>query len=293
MVIFTSMTQNFCIYSVGEVTHTKDWNFKVPGSIFWRIYKVTEGNSRVRIYNHEYKLSPGFFYLIPAFMAHEDILTSSFSHQYLHFKLEDPTIINEFRYSDIPFEIKSQPVLEMSMKRIREICKGFELTSSVPREYEQHSSYLYWTRRYESLSFADRLEVEAHLRILLSAFLKLSKRGEYKFNPRTLKARLYIDRHLADRISVQELAEISEMRTESFIRAFTKEFHITPLNYIIDSRIRKAKNLLLLSVYSIKEIAIKCGFESPSYFCQTFKKYTHQSPGNYRRSEGLGLKNGS
>ncbi|MEL6256927.1 MAG: helix-turn-helix transcriptional regulator, partial [Bacteroidota bacterium] len=55
-------------------------------------------------------------------------------------------------------------------------------------------------------------------------------------------------------------------------------------DYIIDYRIKEARKLLEDKDLSIKEIAYRTGFTSPSYFSTIFKSKMNVSPTNYRSS---------
>lgn len=56
------------------------------------------------------------------------------------------------------------------------------------------------------------------------------------------------------------------------------------INYFNEIRMEKAKKMLLSGVESINEIALKCGFESQSYFGKVFKKYTGFSPLEFKKN---------
>lgn len=48
--------------------------------------------------------------------------------------------------------------------------------------------------------------------------------------------------------------------------------------------ILEAKRLLLHSELNVNQIGYRLGFDDPSYFVKYFKKYTHQSPSEFRKS---------
>lgn len=277
------MSQPICIYSFGDVTHHSDWNFKVSGSLFWRIYLLTEGEAEMNIYGERRLLSPGHLYLIPAFVPHEDILDGEFRHFYLHFRLDDPYLNRITGKFDLAFEIPATPLLKDIFGRLAELLPGFELHTAFPQVYEREKSYITWTTRYENLPPSERIEAEGLVRVLLSSFIRESHRRPTVKNPRVAKGREFIDNNFKYPISIDSVASEVGMRTESFIRAFKLEFHQTPNSYLSEKRINKAKDLLLLTSLTIKEISAACGFRDPSYFCQAFKRNTSASPGEFRR----------
>lgn len=67
-------------------------------------------------------------------------------------------------------------------------------------------------------------------------------------------------------------------------RCFKAETGKTPLYYLTDLRIERAKQLLVTSVYdSIETVSGKCGFDDSFYFSTCFKKHTGMSPFQYRK----------
>lgn len=66
-------------------------------------------------------------------------------------------------------------------------------------------------------------------------------------------------------------------------RLFTEMTGSTPVVYITRVRLSKAKERLRTSGASILEIAMACGFDSASYFSNTFKKHFGVSPTEYRK----------
>jgi AraC-like DNA-binding protein len=65
-------------------------------------------------------------------------------------------------------------------------------------------------------------------------------------------------------------------------RIFAKETGEKLQDYIVRVRVEKAENLLRYSDVSIAEIAAYVNFPSQSYFGRVFRKYTGDTPGNYR-----------
>lgn len=256
----------------------------MPGSVFWRIYLLLDGSSMVRLNGRCHTLTPGHLYIIPAFTTHEDILQGTFVHKYIHFRLDDPILEEILDGYELPFEINADQLAYCIFERFDALCPDFILETCIPADYEKKSSYLYWTKRYLSLPIEVRLELENCVKLLISQFINKGKTVRYQNNREMLRVKGYIESHLTEDIHVSDLAALSNMRTESFIRAFHKAYKQTPHSYITEKRINEAKNLLLLTTLSIKEIAAKVGFKSASHFCMIFKKYTSFSPNGFRTS---------
>ncbi len=70
-----------------------------------------------------------------------------------------------------------------------------------------------------------------------------------------------------------------------FIRIFKEKTGLTPVQYQISARLKKACLMLTDTDMTVGEIAFMCGFSDPLYFSRVFKKKMGQSPIGYRKSE--------
>lgn len=97
------------------------------------------------------------------------------------------------------------------------------------------------------------------------------------------KARYYIQQHLCEKLSLEDIALQVDCSAEHLARSF-KKFHLkTIMNYITDERIKMAKELLIESNTKIKDIAESLGFCTVSHFCYIFKEKEHISPQQWRK----------
>lgn len=81
---------------------------------------------------------------------------------------------------------------------------------------------------------------------------------------------------------VSSLAKLCNLTNFRFIHKFKDITGLSPIQYLTDIRINKAKNLLLKSNLSISEISYIVGYINPLYFSRIFKKYTGHSPSIFR-----------
>ncbi len=102
--------------------------------------------------------------------------------------------------------------------------------------------------------------------------------------PNNLKRALgYINRNYSQPISLEELAEICNVSKQQMIRYFKKAFNMTPINYIIQFKVAKAKEFLYRNPeLTIKEISSELGFDNQHYFTRVFVKATGETPSEYR-----------
>lgn len=98
-------------------------------------------------------------------------------------------------------------------------------------------------------------------------------------------AKDYIDSHINNRLDLQKISREACLSPYHFLRLFKELFHITPHQYLLQERLKKALYLLRNSSSSIEDIARKVGFEDASSFGRLFKKRYYTTPSNYRPKE--------
>ncbi len=93
----------------------------------------------------------------------------------------------------------------------------------------------------------------------------------------------YIKNHYAERISLDELAELEHISKSYLSRKFKERTGLSVISYINRFRIERSRQFLMMSCLSIDEIAYQVGFDSPKYFHRVFKEITGESPAGFRR----------
>jgi AraC family transcriptional regulator len=92
----------------------------------------------------------------------------------------------------------------------------------------------------------------------------------------------YIEAHLDERLSLNVLAEEAAVSKFHFVTVFTKSVGATPHRHVRHLRMEAAAAMLRDTDKSVLEIALMCGFQSPSHFAATFRCHFAQSPSEYR-----------
>ena len=93
----------------------------------------------------------------------------------------------------------------------------------------------------------------------------------------------YIQSHLTDKLSVEEIAANAGYSASYFSHLFAEETGLSPYQFVVKSRIEHAQQLLKTTRQTVQEIAFQCGFNSAANFCYTFRKLVGTSPHEYRR----------
>ena len=93
----------------------------------------------------------------------------------------------------------------------------------------------------------------------------------------------YIDDHLGEPVSIDELAELLGCSKYYFLREFKKQVGVTPYQYLVTRRLAKAKTLLLAPRATIAGVAAALGFNDQSHFTRSFKKEFGITPGQFKK----------
>ena len=101
--------------------------------------------------------------------------------------------------------------------------------------------------------------------------------------PETIaRVRDYIDRHYAKPLTVPHLAQLAQLSTFHFIRAFRSETGVTPHQYLRARRIDRACELLVTTPMPVTEVCDAVGFQSLGSFSALFRRMTGEAPSAYR-----------
>lgn len=92
----------------------------------------------------------------------------------------------------------------------------------------------------------------------------------------------YIQDHLDRHISIDELVEVACMSKSSFYRHFSDEFDMSPLEYITQERVARARALLTDPSKTVAGVSHALGFSSTSYFIDMFKEHVGKTPKQYQ-----------
>ena len=94
---------------------------------------------------------------------------------------------------------------------------------------------------------------------------------------------LYIERHFAQRLTLDHLAEVSGVSVSKLCHDFRKQLGTSVVGYILDLRLTYARSFLRSSPEArTKDAALGCGFEDVSYFCKAYKKKFGLTPAQDR-----------
>jgi transcriptional regulator GlxA family with amidase domain len=98
-----------------------------------------------------------------------------------------------------------------------------------------------------------------------------------------LKIQIWLERHLASPILLEQLAERFGLSPRNLIRRFKDATEQTPIQYLQELRIEKAKLLLESSQAAFDQITLQVGYEDGNSFRRLFKQRVGLAPSAYRK----------
>jgi PAS domain S-box-containing protein len=93
----------------------------------------------------------------------------------------------------------------------------------------------------------------------------------------------YIETHYAERLTVENMAEVAQCSPRHFQRVFKRVFKTSALEHLMRTRIRHAASDLIETHNSLGTIALGCGFYDQAHFSNQFKRLRGVTPSAYRK----------
>lgn len=181
-------------------------------------------------------------------------------------KFLDP-LLNDISH---PFVILERDV-PWQAKVLEHIGKVWTLLAETAPGYEIHA------RNFLSLVV---LELSAHRDNVPSAAMPEKR----MVKERRLKTMLeYIHTYYSEDISVVQIAAAASVSKSECLRCFKSGLGVSPMQYVIHHRLKRAAGYLKTTGWPVSEIGMKCGFMEMGYFAARFKEAFGFTPSEYRR----------
>jgi AraC-like DNA-binding protein len=209
---------------------------------------------------------------------------------------------------DFPEASKNNPTQCLALAIDQD--KIAEILNFLNEQYPKEGNNLYWQLNYQNYFFYNNIEMAATINKLIKECMSTSITKDI-FADLTLKELLiriiqtqtvksldegkplednnpikevteYIKQNLKENINLKSLSEKACMSTTSFYRFFKRELGMSPIEYILNEKIKCAKNLLRNPTLQINEVCYLAGFEDANYFIRLFKKYEGITPKQYQ-----------
>ncbi|MBQ2967280.1 MAG: helix-turn-helix transcriptional regulator [Clostridia bacterium] len=239
----------------GYATVGKEWTGTVRNPVYSRLYYAKDGEAIIGTDKQKIHLMPGNWYLLPAGVTFDFDCEKSFSHIFFHIKLFDYDEVDLLRNV-------TQPIwLEMEVDE--SICRN--IGSNKIND---------WLKVRQS--------VDAVLLKMLDAHGILVESEDY--SPCIFKALQYIKQNLSMQLTISNIAEGIFVSKSTLTKRFQKELSMSVNQYIHDTVMFQAVQLLRSTDMTVLAVSEKFGFSDQFYFSRCFKAKFGMSPREFRKT---------
>ena len=155
-----------------------------------------------------------------------------------------------------------------------------EKIDAVNHDYQQETEKLKSTiQNMNSVS-----EIRLYITYMLNQAIELRDSISKKRYADIIKAaeKMISEHYMSEEISLNSVADSVGMSPSYFSSVFSKESGKTFVEFLTETRMEKAKELLMCSALKTSEIGYEVGYKDPHYFSYIFKKTQGCSPKDYR-----------
>ena len=257
----------------------------------YEIIYIKSGYADIRIGSREYQARQGDLFIIKPGIEHSiEVQDEALVQPHIHFDL-----IYQPNFSvtlPISFKNRDEMTPEEKDKIQQDVTKKFffdfpeHLSINNPLYIEQLIFDVIYA--YESPEIFNELRLKwQFLRMLDQLLNEINWQQGTHGNLITERARLiklYLERHLDRRITLEELAEVYHLDKSYISRCFHKVYGDSPIHYQLLLRLNRAKGMVLYTNLSLSDIAERNGFSSLQDFSRAFRRIENRSPSEFRQS---------
>ncbi|MBQ9989769.1 MAG: helix-turn-helix domain-containing protein [Lachnospiraceae bacterium] len=261
------LRKNIRLLYVSQAAYGGDWQSMQHTHHCAELFYVVEGNGQFFLEGETYPVSVGDLIIVAPNVLHTELSLNGSTFKYIVLGIEGLELPAASGDMELPYRIVNfkgmQDTLLFYLQKIL-----YEIEAKIP------GHELICQNLMEILLIL--LERQTNFAVSLSPVSRKTSRLSNSI-------RRYIDAHYKENLSLDHLAEVSHVSKFHLAHAFTEEYGISPISYMITKRIDEGAHLLETTDYSLAQISNFCGFSSPSYFSQIFKKHHNCSPKEFRK----------
>ncbi|SMF87754.1 transcriptional regulator, AraC family [Paenibacillus uliginis N3/975] len=229
-------------------------------------------------------LRPGDWILIKAGMRHQTMNTSGSQYGYfnVHFDLDVPEIRSMLAtapYRHIPHQEAERTKLSSYVAELERI---------IQRNQSPEGS-----ETTETFRFEDKLLLQSYTLLIIHDILTLLRELPAPHIPTAREGSLpatdvahaieeKLSQGINEETSVASVAKELNLSRSQCSKLFSKVYGLSPRQYISRQKLNSAKELLVTTNLPMTDIAEKLGFRSASHFSRQFRRWTGQSPTDYK-----------
>jgi len=214
----------------------------------WEIMVVTQGSVEVNLPGRKYEGIAGSVFIYPPRTLHHEVATSR----------ENLKMVGIYA--------KALAVREKLPVQLHDVSG--RIGQGLDWICDLRDTYGFQVPVFDDLSRA----------ILFECQRKQDRLGD----PRMERVRSFIYRATREDLTIDKLAEIAALSRRHFSREFQRRTHMTPMAYVRNVRVEKARRALSQTSLSLREIAHEVGFRDEFEFSRAFRRATGFAPSAMR-----------
>ena len=258
---------SFQLESITKSKYDSDWHSTLHTHPFTELFYVVDGKGEFNIQGQRFPVKANDFVII--------------NPQVEHTELSSP---------DEPLEYIVLGIRGLSFSNLTPVSEGGHPFSFFNLRDEQKDILRYLNAMVQEATCQQMsYELVCHnlLEILLIKILRhqhfdLEVGKQSKATKDISFIKHYLETYYHESIQLEDLASMTHLSRFYISHSFKKEIGMSPMEYLIDIRIKESKILLRTTNYSISQVADIVGFTTPTYFSKQFRKSTGISPTDYR-----------
>lgn len=248
----------------------QEWSMhELHSHTHYEIYFLSKGERAFFLSNALYKVSAPVVVVIPPHVMHKTE-GAAFERYNVNVSAD---YLNPYQKDTL--HAHALQILHPDRVQTEMLTNLFEKASKTDRS-EKHATHVLHALFSYSVYLLDELKKSALPPIAAT---------QKEIPPLVLKIIEYLHGHYAEQITLQSLAEHFFISKTSLIYIFKKHTSCSPIDFLLNVRLTKAKEMLVSTKKSVEEIAEACGFSSANYFGLIFKKKEGLSPMQYKKNQ--------
>lgn len=278
------------------IRHAEDWH-SAPGEIWnlprrvifdYEIIFFKEGEVNLITDKCTHEIIPGDFVVLRPKMPHEFINRTGghVNQPHVHFDMVFDDLSNDVYVNFKDLHDISEPDKRLFRTDILdEFLPNFPTLIRPLHSTELEKKLMELIQEVKNRKICFNVAAEGILMQLISMLIReisISSSITTKDQEIAFSAQKYLNDHLDKDISLDELAAHSHVSKYYLCRIFKRVYGVSPIRYHRESKINKARELLINTSLPINRIAVMTGFQSIYSFSRAFKNAENISPSVYR-----------
>ncbi len=261
---------------LGRHEFSGDWKIKYQSSDNYILSYIQDGEAQITVRGKTYFAQKGDILLYRPHEVHGGKSIGKSSYKTLIYRMD----FSDEAYHHEQLKKKMGYINKFSSSENRKLRN---LLEALLDEYSQPSS-----QRNIILVKSHLLEVFKVINEYLDAkrrktpIRSLKKTDSFKAEI-CLKSKEYMEQHYSEKLLLEDIASHLSLSASRFSHIFKEYAHQSPMEFLIQYRIEKAKELLRDSDYTVTRIGSEVGFSQTSYFIRAFHRLEQITPARYRQ----------